>query len=185
MRRYARSDRSPPGKRSAARDDRSPAGRPATLRQRPVAGTAGDPAMTQQKPQELLAACGADRPPPPGANRASSVGPAWRCLFTGPPACRSTTQPPPANLLSPPTNRTSLPRRPSAIATACLVFVESDKGFAMLPMARPPCTRLGCANPTNPRLSCARNGGPPAPPRDITSSCRSRFDGRAELAGPN
>ena len=159
---------------------------PATLRQRPMAGAAEDPAVT--KAERIGVACRLrcrSSAAAAGRERPSSVGPAWRCLFTGPPACRSTTQPPPANLLSAPTNRTSLPRRPSAIATACLVFVESDKGFAMLPMARPPCTRLGCANPTNPRLSCARNGGPPAPPRDITSSCRSRFDGRAELAGPN
>ena len=36
--------------------------------------------------------------------------------------------------------------------------IERDKGFAILPMARPPCTRLGSAYPSNPRLLFCTNG---------------------------
>src|ERR1700731_323822 len=66
-----------------------------------------------------------------------------------------------------PRKRTSPPRPPSAIATACFIFDTSNATKASLysPMVRPPCMRLGSASPSNPRFSFARKGGPPAAAR--------------------
>ena len=46
-----------------------------------------------------------------------------------------------------------------------LRYVKRDKSFAILPMVRPPCMRLGSASPSNPRFSIAQKGGPPASAR--------------------
>lgn len=117
------------------------------------AGAAGDPAVTQQKGQGVAcrlrcrSSAAAGREPP-------VLGRPCLALLAYRPASLPINHSTAAGELAISADQSaqSLPRRPSAIATACFVFVESDKGFAMLP----PWLALrarGSAGPTRPTLA--------------------------------
>src|SRR6516225_3619045 len=67
---------------------------------------------------------------------------------------------------------TSPCRPPSAIATACFFLATSKatKTSLCFPMVRPPCMRLGSANPSNPRPYLHERAGHRREPANMTSS---------------